>query len=218
MFRILRSHRGMSAVEATLILMVVSLVTGTLAPVVRQTTEEARLARATTDLASIRTAIEEFAESTNLVKFTTNGRADGPRIDLLVGAGDIAVVESASAADWARRPELDGRVDSIDNHLVLNAPRGSGASAYERPATPSGLGWRGAYLTGSVDADPWGHRYMVNVQFMVASDRARPGSDVFVYSAGPDGRVDTPFAIDGAVGAGDDLLLLVFKHSLAITQ
>ncbi|MBI1875925.1 MAG: hypothetical protein HYS05_18835 [Acidobacteria bacterium] len=208
----------MSAVEATLVLMVVSLVTGTLAPVVRQTTDEARLARATTDLASIRTAIEEFAESTTLVKFTTNGRADGPRVDLLVGAGDIPVVESAIAADWARRTELDGRVDTIDNHLLLNAPRGSAVFGYERPAAPSGLGWRGAYLSGGVDTDPWGHRYMVNVKFMVATAGAQPGSDVFVYSAGPDGRVETPFAIDGAVASGDDLLLLVFKHSLAVTE
>lgn len=205
----------MSAVEATLILMVISLMTGTLAPVVRQTTDEARLTRATTDLASIRTAIEEFAESTSLVKFTTNGRADGPRIDLLVGAGEPALAASTATADWARRLETDGRVDLIDNHLVLNSPRGAARSAYERPATATALGWRGAYLGGPVDADPWGNRYMVNTKFMVKGDSSRPGFDVFVYSAGPDSRVDVPFAVDGAVPAGDDLLLLVFRHPLA---
>lgn len=218
MIRRLRTSRGMSAVEATLILMVVSLVTGTLAPVVRQTTDEARLARATTDLASIRTAIEEFVESTSQVKFTTNGRPDGPRVDLLIGAGDVPVVSTTEGVDWGRKADEDLRVDFIDNHLVLNAPRGSARAAYDRPTLTGRLGWRGGYLTSSVEPDPWGHRYMVNAKFMVSTDRSRPGFDVVVYSAGPDGRADAPFAVDGAIATGDDLLLVVFKHSLADSQ
>lgn len=212
MRQMLARHAGMSVVEASVILTVLSLLTSAIAPVVRHTSDQARLARATSDLVGLHRAVEDFAESTGFTKFTADGRPDGPRVDLLVGAGERP--DRPRAPEWSLEGG-DGRVDLLDHHLIRNTPGGDVRHAYRAPSSPTSLGWRGAYLVGSVSPDPWGGRYMVNVRFMVQDEARAPGYDVFVYSAGPDGRGDTPFAIDGAVPSGDDLLLVVFKHPLA---
>ncbi len=66
------------------------------------------------------------------------------------------------------------------------------------------FGWRGPYLQKAVGADPWGHRYAVNVRALRTS-----GSDTFVISAGADGIVATAFDADGLHGSSDDIAALV---------
>lgn len=220
MRNVLRGEAGLSLVEATIILMTISILTAALAPVAKRTSDIARLTRVVTDLSAIRQAILDFNAATpTQQKFTINGATNGARVDLLVSDGDIPLEVSATgSAAWQRVVDnTGGKVDFLERHLVTNNPRGNVANKYAVPATLGATGWRGAYLSAPVDPDPWGNRYMVNVKFMVSSDNNAPWYDVFVYSAGPNEIIDTLFALDGAIPQGDDMILIVFRHPLAQT-
>jgi len=175
-------------------------------------------------------------------------RTDGNRVNLLIGDGDIPVLAAAISAEtfWTQ-PVNSTTVDSFSNHLIENVPAEAGASRYRNPsdlliATPGGhrsdfarssssgfnapYAWRGSYLRGPVDPDPWGNRYAANVAFLDPAATATvtaitagfvfgdyPRLDVFVMSAGPDEEVDTRSAQDGAVPFDDDVILVVSSNA-----
>ena len=65
-------------------------------------------------------------------------------------------------------------------------------------------GWHGPYLEAGIGADPWGHRYAVNVKALAGG-----GSSTVVLSAGPNGLIETAFQSPVIVPGGDDLIALV---------
>jgi len=93
-------------------------------------------------------------------------------------------------------------VDFLDNHLLENHPKG--VAAY--PGAAPGA-WRGPYLD-SVPNDPWNTPYLVNI---AATDNASGIDKGLVLSAGPNRRVETPFAAGRAtVPGGDDVATVFF--------
>jgi type II secretory pathway pseudopilin PulG len=175
-------------------------------------------------------------------------RPDANRVNLLVSDGDIPALAAALAGEtfWVAAVN-GGTIDTLSNHLIENAPGESGGGRYRNPAdvtiaAPGGsnidfarssssgfnapYAWRGGYLRGPVDPDPWGNRYAVNVAFLDPSATAALGGitagfgvgdyprlDVFVVSAGPDEEIDTRSAQDGAVAGDDDLISMVSSHA-----
>jgi type II secretory pathway pseudopilin PulG len=175
-------------------------------------------------------------------------RGDANRVNLLVGDGDIPVLAAAIAAEtfWAQGVNST-TVDTFSNHLIENLPAEASTSRYRNPSdmlvlTPGGnqadfarssssgfnapYAWRGGYLRGPVDPDPWGNRYAANVAFLdpaatAAISGITPGFtfgdyarlDVFVMSAGPDEEVDTRAAQDGAVPFDDDFIFVVSANA-----
>ena len=87
-------------------------------------------------------------------------------------------------------------VDFISNQLVNNRPS-SGDIGYPLKTALSGSGWNGPYLNAHMPRDPWGNRYVINVEHLSVN----PGSfeaggvqkkrAVWALSAGPDGVFDT---------------------------
>ena len=175
-------------------------------------------------------------------------RPDGNRIDMLVGDGDIPTQSVAGESLWTTA--LNGTtVDTLANHLIQNSPNelAGTATRYRNPtditlATAGGnnidfartassgfnapYAWRGPYLKGPVDPDPWGNRYAVNVLFLDPNPTALVASlpvafvvadyqrlDVFVLSAGPDAEIDTSVAQDGAVPGDDDIIFIVSSNA-----
>lgn len=63
--------------------------------------------------------------------------------------------------------------------------------------------WNGPYLRG-VNADPWGSAYVIHVKGYKEIDRER----VWVLSAGPNGRIETPR--DSETLLGDDVGIQAF--------
>ena len=80
--------------------------------------------------------------------------------------------------------------------------RSNAANAYN---TGGGNPWRGPYMNGPIDADPWGNRYAINAEWGVSPTN----NDTVVYSAGPDEQVDSAYAADGLTAVDDDLVVLV---------
>jgi hypothetical protein len=175
-------------------------------------------------------------------------RADANRVNLLVSDGDLPVLAAAVAGETFWTQAVNGTtVDTLSNHLIENAPAEAAGGRYRNPtditvATPGGnnidfarssssgfnapYSWRGAYLRGPLDPDPWGNRYAVNVAFLDPAATAvianitagfaftdYPRLDVFVLSAGPDEEIDTRSAQDGAVAGDDDFIYLVSSHA-----
>lgn len=259
----MRNERGVTIIEATIVLSVFALLSAVMAPSVQNYIDNARQVRAREDLQVIGNAIQDFiadnAENQFLIDATgavtgtiisPPGRADANRVNLLVSDGDIPVLAAAINTETFWTLAVNGNtVDTLSNHLIENTPADAAASRYRNPpdivvAAPGGdnpdfartsssgfnapYAWRGPYLRGPVDPDPWGNRYAVNVAFLDPAPTGAiagavitggfvfgdyPRLDVFVMSAGPDEEIDTESAQDGAVPFDDDFVFIVSSHA-----
>ena len=254
----MNGERGMSLVEASIILSVVALLAGITAPAVGSYVDTARQARAREDVRVIGAAIQDFIADNAENQFLIDGsngttsepptRADANRVNLLVSDGDIPVLSAAMAAETFWTGAVNGgTIDTLSNHLLENAPAEAAGGRYRNStditvAAPGGnnidfarssssgfnapYAWRGAYIRGPIEPDPWGNRYAVNVAFLDPSATAvvagitagfataeYPRIDVFVLSAGPDEEIDTRSAQDGAVPGDDDVIHVVSANA-----
>lgn len=237
MTRTIRGQRGMSLVEATIILMVLSVLTAVFAPSMGDYVNDAKNVKAKEDVEALGGGLERLIRDTG-VPFPlidpqaaiANRYKKVNRADILVTAGDIPSLIVANHANytvdsnegapgdlnWDTADSSGTRVDRIDKHLVSNT---SGAG-YLLPTFPLidgsggphfGVGWRGAYVS-SLSSDPWGKRYAVNTIFMGgASDATAKGwnFDVAVFCAGPNGTVDSNFNQNGFSAGIDDVVYVI---------
>ena len=184
------TERGLSLVEVTIILLVLMLLTGVLAPSIMDFVRDAQWVKVKEDCEAIGVSVVRLARDVGpCLKF--NGTAPctkANRVDILysdgpdVTPGDVAgdaVTDFSGGANTATDLNWhkdDSRGDSMEHQFVDNG----GGPHYPSPADlhnyatsgPSfGLGWRGAYLSPPIGPDPWGHRYLVNSVFLaVATD------------------------------------------------
>jgi type II secretory pathway pseudopilin PulG len=200
------SQRGITLVEATIVLTVAALLAAAAAPVASRTLDRAKLARASDDAVAIKTAINNFVNGfTSFTPFTVTGTNGGATVEMLVSDGDIPF-SAIGATIWDNpvNPAAGTQVDFLERHLVTNTPGGAGAY------TLGGGGpWRGAYINAPIDPDPWGNRYAVNVNYF----RTATTNDVFVLSAGPDEEINTAFTVNGATPGGDDIIAVVQRDN-----
>ena len=196
------SHSGLSLVEVAIVLSVMALLTGVLAPASVDLMAQARDLRVRQDCEGIRHALLTLLTDVGRTTLTTGGPA-GFRVDLLVTQAPAPEAVSATAQAWTLDVDGTGTIDWLDRHLLTNDPAGDAARAWPLPTYAGSLGWRGAYLQTAPGADPWGHRYAVNVQYL--GTRA----DVLVLSAGPNGLLETPYEARNLTYGGDDVAVLV---------
>lgn len=240
--RRLRSDAGLSLVEATIILMTLAILTAAVAPTAGGYLEGARQARAREDVEAIGGAIDELLRNTGLLCVSKSPASATPctivnRVELLVSGSSITANEAtvatsafaapastASAANlnWAGHSNEVGDAwkDLMDNHLVTNSVTYTSPSFTGGGGPRVGVGWRGPYLSGPIDVDPWGNSYQAGTLFLaVASDAAagstagqRQGgwtSDVVVISAGSNGVVQTAFGATATSAVGDDVIFVL---------
>lgn len=224
-----RAQRGMSLVEATIVLAVFSLMTAVLSPVINDYVSDAKETRARNDTAALASAMGRMLVDVGETMFLRDGngaastnppsRATTNRVNMLVGSGNVpniatSVDRAGGNTDW------DDALNSTtvwSFYAQLNANTPAYRSAAEMSVTSefdpdAGSGgnseffWRGAYLTPIVGPDPWGNRYMSNVEFLGRPNGTTPSeNDVFVLTAGPNRRVDTAFAAATPTFASDNM-------------
>jgi type II secretory pathway pseudopilin PulG len=192
-------ERGMSLVEATIILMVLAVLTSVIAPSLSDYVEDSRQVKAKEDVEAIGTGIARMVRDTGLgclsdtpASFCTKAT----RVDLLISNGNDTL--TTAAADYAAPGGTDSAAvannnwiggttpvgsnnqDTIDNQLVKNTPVGGGAYtlvSFTLGGGPrQGVGWRGAYITGPVGPDPWGYKYQSNTMFLLPASDAAAGT------------------------------------------
>lgn len=195
-----RRH-GFSLVEFALVVAAAAILTSVLTPVVLAVTDQTARFRAERDAARLRDALAQLLTDTGALRVRTGGH-QGQLVYLLVSGGVTPVLGGGDAA-WTRPLSANGVVDLLERHLIANAPAGDPRNAWAVPKAPRSAGWRGAYLAGPIEADPWGNRYAVNVGFFGTH------SDVVVLSAGPNGAVDSPYGQSGFRPLVDDIALVV---------
>ena len=228
------AQRGISLIEATIILGVVSVLAAVMAPTIRGYVVNAQQVGAKHDVEEIGAALSRMLTDVGdtWVLRDGNGAAatnepvhtSGNRVDLLVSAGRTPAVQTARSVggppDWSTAIN-NTTVQLLDEFLVENTPSDSAANAY-RSATNMSVAtsydpadgatfnspkaWRGAYLPGPISADPWGNRYMVNVEYLGRALGAGPSgnvNDVIVLSAGNNGVVEIRYDTDGATSGND---------------
>ena len=197
----LRSAAGLSLVEITIILGVMAIISGVLAPSGVHLIGQARDVRVMQDCQAIRGALVSMLNDLGRTNLRV-GPGKGTLVELLFTDGAIPEARSDTEALWLRDVEASGTVDLIERHLITNEPAGSSAMSWQPPLRSGAFGWRGAYLRSGVGADPWGRRYSVNVAFL----GQRP--DVLVISSGPNGTIETPFTGVNLKYGGDDIAVL----------
>lgn len=216
------SERGISLIEATIVVTAVAILTAVAAPAASRTLDRARIARAIDDGEAIKTAIINFRDDI-FQGFTEDGTTSGDLVEMVVSDGDTPREASLTDDNGALTGTLmrwddpvgddpnDNdpaviTVDFLERHLVTNNPRGSSANDY--PST-GGNTWRGAYINAPIDPDPWGNRYAVNSMFFLSPSDTR--NDTFVMSAGPDEQIDTLFEVNGATPGDDDIIVMILR-------
>ena len=187
-----KGERGMSLVEATIILMVLSLLTAVLAPSILDYVDDARRTKAKEDVEAIGIGIARLMKDTgakflyeNAALAIVNRLNKDNKVQLLVSDGNTpmndATVPAAAtntanlnptSVDWD--DALGDGVDSAFDQLVDNSPGYASPGTTMGTADPGdpnalggyGMGWRGAYLSGVVGPDPWANRYACNTAYL----------------------------------------------------
>ena len=201
-----RAEAGLTLIEAAIIMVVVFSIVGVLAPTVAATVRNAELAAATTKMGEIRDQMLQCLIDLNFNNFTIDGVKTGTKTRRLVTDADIPRDRAVTGSTlWQEVVDnATGLTDFLDRHMVFNQPRGDVANAY---TTTAANYWKGAYFTGPVGPDPWGNRYVVNVEYLGAG--AGGGNDVVVYSSGPDEQIDSAYTAASLTATDDDLMTLV---------
>jgi type II secretory pathway pseudopilin PulG len=245
------AERGMSLVEATIILMVLATLTAVISPSIADYANDAESVKAREDVEAIGTGVLRLLRDTGSRCLRLAGTTDctkANRVDLLISAGtdpradnSATVALDADAATTASVSWLPtaapAQQDTIDDQLIEN----DNATAYTAAGFTGGggprmkIGWRGAYLNGPVNGDPWGNKYQANTIFLAVATDAADGAavsdtteglkqagwqrNVLVLSAGANAIVETEFggsaAGAGGVGvtAGGDDVIYVLRGS-----
>ncbi len=227
-----RQAAGFTLVEVSVIVVAVLVVVSIVLVNVADFNRLARFARVQDSVTRLCSALARLILDTGeLVSHETHDPsavAGGPPVGLLIGDGRAPTLNSqspgAAGAPWLlaegepfeQRADYTGvpqrfTVDKLANHLVHNTPLGEPNRGYHTPTdgivSDDLFAWRGPYISGRVEADPWGNRYMANVFSLYVPPAVDGGgfkSAVVCYSAGADEEVDTAFNQPTGWSSGDD--------------
>lgn len=193
--------RRLTLVEGVVFISVMLMVIAVLAPTIHSHREMTRIIRAKEQVRVIGEAVVEYVRDIGLTGEQLASAPGGPEV--LDGPGRLPQESDIGGGQrWGR-----GRHDQLDAHLLQPSPRITGADENQHRR------WYGPYLHAPVSADPWGNRYMVNICYfhpdgLAIDGRGNVKRAVFVISAGPNRRIDTPFEqpITTATVRGDDIV------------
>jgi type II secretory pathway pseudopilin PulG len=216
--RLLKSEVGAatSLLEAALVIAIVAVVSTVALVGAIEHIDSARLSKAAADTEMIGIAIQRFMYDIGWAPVFKSGDAHGlqdPIFFALESSGNDAVVDPM--LHW---PTDKTQIDQFENQLVKNTP-GGGTTPYPRQGELSYSrfkGWNGPYITMPT-TDPWGDRYLANVQLLTAKGLQQETTltlatgqhpAIFVVSAGPNKVLETKFdqIAEQFVAGGDDII------------
>jgi general secretion pathway protein G len=200
--------KGYSLLETVMALIVMAILAGILVPIVTQYIEDARIARAASDVRAIAEAIGRFERDlgrfpmfTSSSGFLPNSAANVVRLE---GPG---TAPTATDTTWTSATPTDTdcaaacTFDLFADQFLSNAPAYPVTSSSAKP-----FKWKGPYI--EVEQDPWGRKYLANI----INAKSDSTNAAFVISAGPDGNVQTsfnPVANAALTPSGDDILFRI---------
>jgi prepilin-type N-terminal cleavage/methylation domain-containing protein len=210
---------GFTLMEMIIVLAVGAALAAAIAPTAFSYLRDAQATRAQNDANQIAQAVSTFIKHTALNPYKNN--TSNPKVnakqagdyDCLYGSQGNAPTTTTDTTtspldSWTSSAGVQCQAasatrDTLENHLILNTPGGTVGKAY---VVTGKLAWQGPYLP-SVQPDPWGNAYLVNIGN--GDPAAVTKKAVFVISAGPNGTLETN--ADAALTAivtpvGDDIV------------
>jgi len=186
----------MSLIEATIILMILFLLTGVLSPAIGDFVEDARQTKAKEDVEVIGISIVRLQRDIGacLKILAANPCTEANRVDILRSSGPDVVAGDlgSSAVDFANDDIDPNAINWDDDQAVnvgdtmvnqfagnapdYNTPAESTPTGYTLSGPQAGLGWRGVYLTPPIGTDPWGKVYLANTVFLVVATDSTDGT------------------------------------------
>lgn len=195
----LRNNAGFTLVEVVVVIAVVALLAAIMTPLIAKNIDDAKIGRAENEAQVIAAAIGNFYKDVGRWP-SMNASGAYNRVTTLVSGNSSLAGTAINSNGWVSSTS-GATVDFIENHLLNNTPKGTGAY----PATGRSS-WRGPYLNAA-PLDPWGSPYMVNI---AATNTSAAPLKALVISAGPNGVMDTVFATTRTTLAGGDDIAVSF--------
>lgn len=195
-----------------MVLAIVAALAATLAPLAFSYLRDARKTQAQNDANQIAAAIGNFLKDTGLPPYKNTTSADkipakeSADFDCLhsaQGTGFTSAEDTTAGTSWSTCYTASTTKDTLENHLIVNAPAGNAAKLYKITGKTA---WKGPYLP-SVPTDPWGKPFLVNMNKMDPAASTPKAS--WVISAGPNGTLETAFDQNAGVAVspgGDDII------------
>ena len=185
----------MSLIEATIILMILFLLTAVLSPAIGDYVEDARQTKGKEDVEAIGTSIMRLQRDVGAcLKFLATSPCDeSNRVDILRSSGpDVDATDlGTSATDFVNDDITPNPInwdddqaasvgDTMVNQFASNTsnydtPAETTPTGFTRSGPQAGLGWRGAYMAPPIGTDPWGKVYLANIVFLVVATDSTDG-------------------------------------------
>jgi general secretion pathway protein G len=195
----MKEMKGFTLIELAVVLAIIAVLAAVLTPMVTGYLDQARITRAQADVRTIADGIKLYRNDTGVYPFfdTIAAATSGATANI---AGNKSMVAGSNGAAISSQSGVTATT-SLELYMNGNVMNRSTTAA------PGKARFAGPYV-GSVDSDPWGNKYYIQVGNL--------GSDstnwAFVVSAGPNGLIDTGTtqARTGAFAAGsDDVVSLI---------
>ena len=183
------TDKGFTLIEIIVILAVISILVAILTPTVLKFIDDAQRSSAENSVQVLAAALNDLIKDT--------GKFPGSKTTktfLCSANGDFP---TDSTSSWASSSAV---CSNFFDHLIINDPNGNGTpdESVSDYRTSGKRRHRGPYLS-SIDEDPFGNVFQVNVSTLKGGDR----NPTWVISAGPDGDFQTA-ATDKKL-SGDDI-------------
>ncbi len=191
-------HRsGFTLKEIVIVLAIIAVLAGILTPTLTRYVGDSRFRKAEADTRAIAAAMAMMYGDTGHWPIWVSGtatKASDTAYNILVSNdGDTPALDTG-ITEW------DGTAEDFTDQIIDND--------VSYPTTGR-RAWRGPYME-KLTADPWGSKYLANVEFLQPSEvgGAKP---VFVISAGPNKLVETVFDQTGPsiTRGGDDIIFRI---------
>lgn len=179
------TNKGFTLIEVVVVVAIIAMIAGIVTPYVFRQIESAAKTKAFAEAKNIATAIAMYKKDTG---FWPTGYQGANNIEWLYGQNGI----TPSSNDFN-----DGDGEPLYYYLRDNT------------GNRGGSGWDGPYMQ-QMPADPWGRRYIVSSDGFWARGSSSNPDNVWVLSAGPNGRVETPDQNEDL--GGDDIGVLVLGN------
>jgi type II secretory pathway pseudopilin PulG len=183
--------------ELVVVLAVIAILATLITPIITSYVDKAKLNKATADVLSISTALNQFNSDTkNFPIFTAPAQyPNGSVYEVLASSGLDPALATGVSVNWTTTNT--GNLTQLlnENSLLITTSSSSKAA------------WNGPYV-GVIGEDPWGTKYVVTSRAL----KAGSGLTAFVLSAGPNRTIET--ALDQTRGSaftigGDDIVSIV---------
>ncbi|MCX7770292.1 MAG: type II secretion system protein GspG [Proteobacteria bacterium] len=161
----IREEKGFTLIEVIVVAAIIAVLAGIIVPLVFKEVDESKISKAKADLKTIQTAIMMFyKDNQKWPKYENDG-------------GTLVESVTLLRTDGGLPNDIDAYFDTtlikmLKNHLIEN-----GVGYDSR--------WKGPYIN-EANPDPWGNSYIIDVASLGTPN------PVWILSAGPNGKVETP--------------------------